>query len=148
MDKQMLLAKKWFEFAEIDLELSEKLFEEKFEWDKWMNIICYHCQQSAEKFLKGFTILNKSKYEKIHDLVELYKNCERYVTVIWTDEDKEKFCDACINLSIYATSVRYPDYDKLKYDDIESAIEDAKCIKNFIKKNCEDCEDIESLFTS
>ncbi|WP_200800676.1 HEPN domain-containing protein [Carboxydothermus pertinax] len=31
------------------------------------NIICYHCQQSAEKYLKGFIALNGGQILKTHD---------------------------------------------------------------------------------
>jgi HEPN domain-containing protein len=33
--------------------------------------ICYLCQQSAEKYLKGFIFFNDIEPEKIHDLEEL-----------------------------------------------------------------------------
>lgn len=43
-------AKEWFEIAERDLASAEFLQEMR---PIPVEIICYHCQQSAEKYLKG-----------------------------------------------------------------------------------------------
>ena len=44
-------AEKWFKFADDDLQAAKKLFGE------FNHITCFHCQQSAEKYLKGLLIL-------------------------------------------------------------------------------------------
>lgn len=41
-----------------------------------IGIICYHCQQSAEKYLKGFLVLHGMSPPKTHDLNQL----QNYVT--------------------------------------------------------------------
>jgi HEPN domain-containing protein len=38
-------------------------------------IVCFHCQQAAEKYLKSFLAYNDQEPPKIHDLVELAKLC-------------------------------------------------------------------------
>ena len=43
----------WFQFADIDLASAEHLQSMR---PQPLEIICYHCQQSAEKNLKGYLI--------------------------------------------------------------------------------------------
>lgn len=42
------IAKEWFEFAKRDLEAAKFLMDM---YPKPLEIICYHCEQSAEKYL-------------------------------------------------------------------------------------------------
>jgi HEPN domain-containing protein len=42
-------------------------------------IICYHCQQTVEKYLKGVLALNGEEPPYTHDLAELCKACEKYL---------------------------------------------------------------------
>lgn len=129
MDKKVLFAKEWFDFGKIDLELAMKLFEENLE-DKWTNIVCYHCEQGAEKFLKGLRVFNGLQNKTIHYLDELYKDCEQYI-----EKYEQNVCDACANLQSYAVSVRYPGYEELEYDDMRDAIQDAIIIREFVNEN-------------
>ena len=46
------IAKEWFETADLDYGSALFLLEMK---PMPFEIICYHCQQCAEKYLKGFT---------------------------------------------------------------------------------------------
>ncbi len=62
----------WFLYATNDLEAAlilSKQLKPKFE------IVCFHCQQCADKLLKGFIALNKGKLIKTHDLVVLCEVC-------------------------------------------------------------------------
>jgi len=43
-----------------------------------IEIICYLCQQSAEKYLKGYLVLHDINPPKIHDLNQLRKLCSDY----------------------------------------------------------------------
>ncbi|MDD2401361.1 MAG: HEPN domain-containing protein [Clostridia bacterium] len=43
-----------------------------------LEIICYHCQQSAEKYLKGYIALNEGSIVKTYDLTMLNKICIQY----------------------------------------------------------------------
>ena len=62
MDQQV---KQWLDYAAQDLGVAWHLFENYH--PKPLEIVCYHCQQSAEKAIKAATIyrttrLNKSKF--------------------------------------------------------------------------------------
>lgn len=65
------LTREWFELAELDLGTAIFLLQMK---PKPLEIICYHCQQCAEKFLKGFIANNGGLIAKSHDLLFLIKN--------------------------------------------------------------------------
>lgn len=45
------VASEWFEFAKRDLKSAEFLIDMH---PRPIEIICYHCQQCAEKYLKGY----------------------------------------------------------------------------------------------
>ncbi|MDR3599443.1 MAG: HEPN domain-containing protein [Desulfosporosinus sp.] len=66
------LCRRWLEFAADDLTaakhlLSLYLFR--------LEIICYHCEQFAEKMLKAFLLMHDEEAPRIHDLVELCRLC-------------------------------------------------------------------------
>lgn len=55
------VAKEWFQFAKLDLE-SAKFLTNMHSIP--IEIICYHCEQSAEKYLKGYMALNGQSIAK------------------------------------------------------------------------------------
>ena len=46
--------KEWLDFSKTDLEASKHLYMTFY--PKPLNIICYHCQQAAEKALKAIIV--------------------------------------------------------------------------------------------
>ena len=115
----------WFEFAKRDLESAKFLLNM---YPKPVEIICYHCEQSAEKYLKGYLIKHDNKVEKTHDLVLLNNKCKIH--------DESFLCieDECIELVPYGVQVRYPYQLEVTEEDMESAIESAERIETFIKE--------------
>ena len=113
----------WYEFARKDLESAKFLINMH---PKPVEIICYHCEQSAEKYLKGYLIKNGNKVEKTHDLVLLNNKCKIINSSFDTIEDE------CIELVPYGVQVRYPYQLDVTEEDIISAIECAEKIKKFI----------------
>jgi HEPN domain-containing protein len=65
-------AQEWQRLAEMDLSSAEYLLNMHL---VPVEIICYLCQQSAEKYLKGYLVLYGINPPKIHDLNELRKLC-------------------------------------------------------------------------
>ena len=51
------VSKEWFEFAKRDLESAKFLINM---YPKPIEIICYHCEQSAEEYLKGYIIKRRT----------------------------------------------------------------------------------------
>ena len=96
-----------------------------------IEIICYHCQQSAEKYLKGFLALRGEEIEKIHDLVRLNKMCRKY------GEDFDEIEADCLFLTDYAVNVRYPFPMDINDTDMHLALKSAQRIKDFILEKVE-----------
>ncbi len=66
--------------------------------------ICFHCQQSVEKFLKAFLFSNNVSVRKTHNIYELLSTC------ILLDNTFETLKEAKIDiLTLYAVDIRYPD---------------------------------------
>jgi len=118
------IANEWFEFAKRDLE-SAKFLTNMHPIP--IEIICYHCQQSAEKYLKGFVALNGSSIAKTHDLVILNKACKNY-NINFSSID-----DECIELVVYGVQVRYPYELEVNDQDMRFAIECAEKIQTFLE---------------
>lgn len=114
----------WFEFARRDLESAKFLLNM---YPKPIEIICYHCEQSAEKYLKGYLIKSDNKVERTHDLVLLNNKCKVL------DESFDMIEDECIELVPYGVQVRYPYQLEVMEEDMLSAIKCAEKIEKFIK---------------
>jgi len=122
------VAKEWFRVAGTDLTSAEFLQGMR---PVPIEVICYHCQQSAEKHLKGFLALNGEAIEKIHDLVRLNKMCRKY------EKDFESIEEECLMLTDYAVNVRYPFPMDINETDMHLAVKSARKIKDFVTEKVE-----------
>lgn len=61
--------KEWFAMAEKELKSAKILFEHDADY----GIVCFHCQQTIEKYLKGYLILQTGELTEGHSLVKLCK---------------------------------------------------------------------------
>ena len=118
------VSKEWFQFAERDLESAKFLVNM---YPKPIEIICYHCEQSAEKYLKGYIIFIGNILEKTHDLVLLNNKCKI------TDKSFEYIEDNCIELVPYGVQARYPYQLEVTEDDMKKAIDSAEKVQKFIE---------------
>ena len=118
-------AKEWFDIAETDLASAQHLISMH---PQPIEIICYHCQQSAEKFLKGFLVLNNHEIIKTHDLVVLNRLCSMYDNEFKTMEEE------CLRLTDYSVNIRYPYPVDLNEKDMTLALIDAAKIKEFVQR--------------
>lgn len=93
---------KWLLKALNDYRTAEKLLnlpEEEIITDT----LCFHCQQTVEKFLKSFLIFHSIEFEKVHSLEYLIKLCSNI------DPNFESLYEITKKLNEYAVEVRYPD---------------------------------------
>ena len=90
--------KEWLEFAAMDLDSAQFLLGMR---PVPVEIICYHCEQAAEKLLKAVLVAADVEPPKTHDLIQLCKKCAEL------DEEYEALADSCIELSPYGVQVRY-----------------------------------------
>lgn len=105
--------KEWLELAKMDLESAEFLLAMR---PVPVEIICYHCEQAAEKLLKAVLVAADIEPPKTHDLIQLCKKCTEL------DGAYGDLADACIELSPYGVQVRYPSNLDLNEDDMRYAL--------------------------
>ena len=104
----------WFTFAQKDLAVAKHLRDTFY--PEPMEIICYHCEQAAEKLLQAVLVAADVEPPKTHDLIQLCKKCTEL------DKEYETLADACIELSPYGVQVRYPSNLDLNEDDMQCAL--------------------------
>lgn len=123
MDKKAI-AKEWFEIANLDLASAIYLQDMH---PVPVEIICYHCQQAAEKYLKGFLAFIGCEIKKTHDLVLLNNLCQK------ANKDFKAIAEDCLLLTDYGVNIRYPYPLDLNESDVSLALGNAENIKNFIE---------------
>jgi HEPN domain-containing protein len=67
--------KQWFSKAEVDRSAALILMESNTGVDGVRDMVCYHAQQCAEKYLKGFLKFRDVKFKWVHDLKYLVDLC-------------------------------------------------------------------------
>jgi len=100
----------WIGKAKQDFKTVEILLQSN---DGPPGIICFHCQQAAEKFLKAFLVENQIEFPRSHDLILLI---EKYILPV--DDSFHGLIAAATELTGFATSTRYPEID----DDLDIRI--------------------------
>ncbi len=90
----------WVIKADRDLELAEDMLSN---WARYPDLICYHCQQSAEKHLKSLLVFHGSRPRKTHDLRELLD-----LISDWQPEISSEHYDWAGVVNDYAVIMRYP----------------------------------------
>ena len=115
MDEANILdAKEWLAYAQSDLGVAKHLYDNYY--PKPLEIICFHCQQSAEKAVKSIIVLNGSQggLPKKHNIDLLLNQIKNMVVV------DEKYYDYADTLEPYSVSMRYPNELFLGYYSINS----------------------------
>jgi HEPN domain-containing protein len=59
----------WFKMAQKDIKSARILFEHEADYE----IVCFHCQQAVEKYLKGYLIYLTGELQEGHSLIKLCK---------------------------------------------------------------------------
>ena len=90
-----------------------------------LEIICYHCEQAAEKILKGYLIQLDIESSKTQDLRLLCKRCADF------DITFDEISQSCARLTAYGVPPRYPFEIEILDSDMHKAIVDADDVMNF-----------------
>lgn len=124
MDSKDELVKNWIIKAQHDLLAAQKLGSDS---DIYSDIAIYHCQQCAEKALKGFLVLQNQTFPRTHDLRLLVQ------LAIVVNPDFQHYQEAAEILTPYATEFRYPsNVMQPTEDELQEAIEKAQEVFSFI----------------
>jgi len=113
----------WIMIADEDL-YSAKILNEQIR--RPYEIICYHCAQATEKYLKGYLAFVDFVAPKTHNLSLLLDLC------IENSNDFEVIRTECVILNKFANDIRYPHRIEIKEEDVIYAINAVERIKNII----------------
>jgi HEPN domain-containing protein len=120
------LVREWLQRAERDLRSARTLASAP---DPLLDTAIYHCQQAAEKAIKGWLQARDVPFAKTHDLVELVK--------LASDVSAEfgALAEAAEVLTPYATAFRYPGgaFESLpSSEEFEDALRQAQTVYTFV----------------
>jgi HEPN domain-containing protein len=88
---------------------------------------CFHSQQCAEKYMKGFLVRHKVTFRKTHDLRELNSQC------LEIDGTFNLIVNDALLLKNYAVPFRYPGANATN-EDAREAVEAMKEVRRFVRK--------------
>jgi len=117
--------KAWIRIAEMDLSSAHFLFENHH--PKPLDIVCFHTQQSAEKMLKCFLVVQNEGFPKIHDLQELCELCAEI------NDRFNELRSSIVILNRYSVIPRYPNELQIEESDAIKALEHADIVMDFVK---------------
>ena len=119
---------RWLDFAENDLAVAKHLLETFH--PKPLEIICYHCQQAAEKAIKAVYIAvgMPGGIPKKHDLSFLLEQMKHRVTI------SEALLDHADDLNSYSVIVRYPNEIQIDERKVLLSVRYADEIMNWAKE--------------
>ena len=92
---------------------------------------CYHCQQCAEKYLKGFLVSRSIEFRPVHDLFYLLQQCAALQPAF------EELAPIVVILGRYGSGVRYPvqGFEEPGVDAANEAIKSAETVSAFVTQN-------------
>jgi len=129
----MVALGQWILKADDDLNVAEYIVASGY-----YSATGFHCQQSAEKYLKAYLVWNDREFPKTHDLellLDLVEAVDRELTAPLRD---------IIVLTVYSVEVRYPgDIPEMSSDDVNKAMSLARMVKEAVMeklpKVCPQC---------
>ena len=116
----------WFKAAQKDLRSADILFEH----DADNEIVCFHCQQAIEKYLKGYLIYKTGYINEGHSLIRLCKRAMEY------EINFNKYLKNLAFVNNFYIETRYPAEDPLHVsnEDVADCINYANEIISYIKE--------------
>lgn len=123
MTKPEFKFEEWRKYAEEDRQIAEIALREGGP----PNQICFHAQQIAEKYLKGFLVFSGKRFEKRHQLDFLLGLCKEI------DPSFQNLVEDIQYLTDYYLETRYPgDIPDFSVDECRKALEAAVRVEEFV----------------
>ncbi len=119
------LVKAWVKKAEGDINAAEACLKHT---PACYDAVCFHAQQSAEKYLKAYLIFKGEETPRTHDLGFLVSLAAKI------DTDFFQIIDLAEALTDYAVEVRYPLFEEPDEEEAQEALTMAKKIREFVRK--------------
>ena len=124
-DDELETLRRWVEKAEHDLLTAETMVALT---QPPLEIVCFHCQQCAEKYLKAFLVSQELDLPKTHDLRRLVDLCAE------RNADFREMDEPALGLAGYAVAVRYgEDWRDIALGEAREALRDAGAIREFVR---------------
>ena len=117
------LVRGWLEKARRDLQTA---VNEMKAAKPFTDIVCFHAQQAAEKYLKAYLIWQEMEFPRTHALEDL---------VLLAAQKEPDFLDLqerAASLTPYAVETRYPEFEEPLLDDAKEAVEIAEKVRDFV----------------
>ena len=126
MSEKIDIVKQWIEKADHDLGTGQVTF---LYLSKYRDTIAFHCQQAAEKYLKGYLLYLDIPFKRQHSLNYLLGLISQKIDI------SNELYDNASELEDFAVEIRYPD-TSIDLSDVEvvQAFEIAKQIRAFVLK--------------
>ncbi|WP_039767446.1 MULTISPECIES: HEPN domain-containing protein [unclassified Caldicellulosiruptor] len=113
----------WIEMGKKDLRAAQILYEH--EGDN--GLVCFHCQQAVEKYLKAFLLRKTGIIHEGHNLLKLCKKAMEF------EPSLKEFIKDVSFINMFYIEVRYPP-DEPMYVSEEDTIECLEATKKILKK--------------
>ena len=124
-EKVLLVVRGWVAKAENDLRAAA--YTLKLEADCPTDTVCFHAQQTVEKYLKALLVLRGIDFPKTHDVEELMGLVPPPDRPETAEGDQGRLTD-------YATVTRYPgDYEPLSLTEARRAVRLARRVRRHIR---------------
>lgn len=88
----------WLNYAEDDFIAAKELLKARL-----YNVVCFHSQQSIEKYLKAYLIYNGINPPRVHHLITLTRIISKFSDAF------DEFIDDVKTVDMYYIPSRYPD---------------------------------------
>lgn len=118
------LVEEWIYKAEQDFESAHQLIKKLKK--PVPDVVCFHCQQTIEKYLKAFLVQNDIEPPEIHDLQRLKNVCVKI------DKSFDQISEGLDVLNAYAVDFRYPG-EGATINESKKAFQTAVKIREFLR---------------
>lgn len=119
------MVKEWLRLSKDDSDTVQYLYKNMPSVP--VEIVCYHCQQAAEKLLKGLLTVKGIQFDKKHDLTYLFDLLDD------NGENSTAVFESCARLTPYGIAVRYPGAKEISKEEMALAVSDMEKIDLFVR---------------
>ena len=125
--------KEWLTFARTDFESAKYLDGAPF-YPRPQNVICYHCQQAAEKAVQALIVYfgNQGGMPKVHDISFLLNQLKNIVYEKKGIEIGHDLLVIANSLSKYGVAPRYPNEIEVDEYQVKKALTDSEMILSWV----------------
>lgn len=126
MDERREIVARWLSRADHDIDTARTMLQVE---NPPTDVVCFHCQQAAEKCLKAFLVSLGREFPRTHDVMRLLALCTT------EDDGFRDLEEDLMALVDYAVEVRYvDDWREIPFDEAESALAAADRVMGFVKR--------------